>query len=270
MTTNINGNSNYSNYDLPGIFPACQLYSSTQLSCEDPAAQYQTLKIIQNTVRVPSSLYTMNLAALNIYQKPSLIYRNVNWNQMSDRKEPHYQAATVPSRGSSTKSTITRHRPGASTPGGRGCDIKHNSYDRYLGRLKGKGPVRRGVIPPNFGDPIVFNPAFPVYGGKTTKTSIVNGCNCPIDAPSSDEKVYEANISPIDFSYDIVFNVGTYVYATNAEGYYVQALVIAKSEDGYEYTVKYNDGTTATKSSFDLLIYFPCSTTNACATSIYE
>ena len=270
MTTNINGNSNYSNYDLPGIFPACQLYSSTQLSCEDPAAQYQTLKIIQNTVRVPSSLYTMNLAALNIYQKPSLIYRNVNWNQMSDRKEPHYQAATVPSRGSSTKSTITRHRPGASTPGGRGCDIKHNSYDRYLGRLKGKGPVRRGVIPPNFGDPIVFNPAFPIYGGKTTKTSIVNGCNCPIDAPSFDEKVYEANISPIDFSYEIAFNVGTYVYATNAEGYYVQALVIAKSEDGYEYTVKYNDGTTATKSSFDLLIYFPCSTTNACATSIYE
>ena len=270
MTTNINGNSNYSNYDLPGIFPACQLYSSTQLSCEDPAAQYQTLKIIQNTVRVPSSLYTMNLAALNIYQKPSLIYRNVNWNQMSDRKEPHYQPATVPSRGSSTRSTITRHRPGASTPGGRGCDIKHNSYDRYLGRLKGKGPVRRGVIPPNFGDPIVFNPAFPVYGGKTTKTSIVNGCNCPIDAPSFDEKVYETNVSPIDFSYDIVFNVGTYVYATNAEGYYVQALVIAKSEDGYEYTVKYNDGTTATKSSFDLLIYFPCSTTNACATSIYE
>jgi hypothetical protein len=270
MTTNINGNSNYSNYDLPGIFPACQLYSSTQLSCEDPAAQYQTLKIIQNTVRVPSSLYTMNLAALNIYQKPSLIYRNVNWNQMSDRKEPHYQAATVPSRGSSTKSTITRHRPGASTPGGRGCDIKHNSYDRYLGRLKGKGPVRRGVIPPNFGDPIVFNPAFPVYGGKTTKTSIVNGCNCPIDAPSSDEKVYETNISPIDFSYEIAFNIGTYVYATNAEGYYVQALVIAKSEDGYEYTVKYNDGTTATKSSFDLLIYFPCSTTNACATTIYK
>ena len=111
MTTNINGNSNYSNYDLQGIFPACQLYSSTQLSCEDPAAQYQTLKIIQNTVRVPSSLYTMNLAALNIYQKPSLVYRNVNWNQMSDRKEPHYQRVTVSSRGSSTKGTITRHRP---------------------------------------------------------------------------------------------------------------------------------------------------------------
>ena len=267
MTTNINGNSNYSNYDLQGIFPSCQLYSSTQLSCEDPAAQYQTLKIIQNTVRVPSSLYTMTLAALNIYQKPSLVYRNVNWNQMSDRKEPHYQRVTVSSRGSSTKGTITRHRPGASTPGGRGCDIKHNSYDRYLGRLKGKGPVRRGVIPPNFGEPIVFNPAFPIYGGKTTKTSIVSGCNC--DDSSNDSKIYEVNNSPIDFSYDVVFNIGTYVYATNLDGYYVQALVVGKSNDGFEYTVEYNDGTTATKSSYDLLIYFPCSTSNACASTIY-
>ena len=60
------------------------------------------------------------------------------------------------------------------------CDIKHNSYYRYLARLKGKGPVRRGVIPPQFGVPIVFNPAYPIYGGKTIKTNIVNHCNCPI------------------------------------------------------------------------------------------
>jgi len=41
-----------------------------------------------------------------------------------------------------------------------------------LNRLKGKGPVRRGVVPPTFGKPLPFNPAFPIYGGKTMKTSI--------------------------------------------------------------------------------------------------
>jgi len=47
-----------------------------------------------------------------------------------------------------------------------------------LNRLKGKAPMKRGIIPPNYGSKIHFNPAFPVYGGKTTKTNIVNGCNC--------------------------------------------------------------------------------------------
>jgi hypothetical protein len=32
------------------------------------------------------------------------------------------------------------------------------------------------VIPPAFGTPIPFNCAFPVYGSKTTTTSIVAGC----------------------------------------------------------------------------------------------
>ena len=73
------------------------------LTSNDPASQYQKQKIIQNTVRVPSSLYTMNLAALNVYQKPKSVYSlvdiagsnyvvspGVNWNQMSDRREPHH------------------------------------------------------------------------------------------------------------------------------------------------------------------------------------
>jgi hypothetical protein len=59
------------------------------------------------------------------------------------------------------------------SPGGVGVDIKHNSYDRYLNKIKGKAPLRRGVIPPNYGAQIPFNRAFPVYGGKTFKTSII-------------------------------------------------------------------------------------------------
>jgi hypothetical protein len=157
----------------------------TNLNSNTPKTQYIIQKIIQNTVRVPSSLYTMNLGALNVYEKPSLERQNVNWNQMSDRANPSQQQTYVPTKGctigsNSTKHTVTASRPGAQSPGGVGCDIKHNSYDRYLNRIKGKAPLRRGIIPPNFGVPVPFNRAFPIYGNKTTKTNIINNCDCPI------------------------------------------------------------------------------------------
>ena len=169
----------------------CTNYSSTR-----PEVLYHTLKVIQNQVRVPSSEYTMNIGALSVYQRPELQYQvipvsggsyylvppRVNWNQMSDRKEPHVQKVVTSSGstygGNSLRRSLVRMRPGAMSPGGIGVDIKHNSYDRYLNRLKGKAPLRRGIIPPNFGGFIPFNRAFPVYGGKTVKTNIVNGCSC--------------------------------------------------------------------------------------------
>ena len=139
----------------------------------------------------------MNLKALNAYQKPNtipetivlggldyIISPGVNWNQMSDRRMPHHQpnpsASGSNPGGNSVKRTITRLRPGALSPGGTGVDIKHNSYERYLNRIKGKAPLRRGVIPPNYGKEFIpFNPAYPIYGGKVIKTSLVSGCNCP-------------------------------------------------------------------------------------------
>lgn len=272
MTSETLDSINGINFDDTGLFeggeatlyPSCQLYSSTNLSCYDPASQYITLKKIQKTVRVPSTLYMSDLAALNVYQKPLRAFSNVNWNQMSDRKEPHVQPNLVVGgssyHGSSTKRTITRNRPGAGCPGGKGVDIKHNSYYRYLYRLKGKGPARRGLVPPNFGQPIVFNPAFPIYGGKTMKTSIVTGCDCPIDKPlidyKQDEELYKTLVAPLDFTYTKEFSVGTNVYATNSDGYYVHALVTAV--DGNIYTVQFDDGTTTQLSIDSLLVYFPC------------
>lgn len=94
-------------------------------------------KIIKNLVRVPSSLHTMNLATLSSYNKPVgplFVY----WNQMSDRPNASNQQTYVSSFGSSTKRSITRERPGSQSPGGVGCDIKHNSYNRYLNKLRGK------------------------------------------------------------------------------------------------------------------------------------
>lgn len=162
--------------------------TNTSVGGFTPAEQYQNLKLIQNTVRVPSSLYVANLGPLTAYKQPISDpvngFYGVCWNQMSDRPVPSVQRATIPTGSFSSMNrrhtSVTSSKPGSQTPGGIGCDIKHNSYDRYLNRLKGKGPMKRGVIPANFGKPIPFNPITRVYGGKTTKTNIISGCDCPI------------------------------------------------------------------------------------------
>jgi hypothetical protein len=146
-------------------------------------ANYQeiTQRIIQNTVRVPASLYMSDLGALNVYQSPDTQY-NVNWNQMSDRKVAHVQQTLIiggsTMHGSSTRRTITRLRPGACSPGGIGVDIKHNSYYRYLNRLKGKGPIRQQNKPTSVGSTTIFNRSNPVYGAKTMKYGIIQSCTC--------------------------------------------------------------------------------------------
>lgn len=157
--------------------------TSTKLTGNSPSQRYQRLKLIHNTVRVPSSIYTMNLGALNVYEEPDKKYRQgVNWNQMSDRKEPHIQHSTSSGGnpgGNSTKRSVTRLRPGALSPGGSGVDIKHNSYDRYLARIKGKKPLRQESTPAIFKEnDIPFNRANPIYGGKVFKLGIIDKCSC--------------------------------------------------------------------------------------------
>jgi hypothetical protein len=78
---------------------------------------------------IDESLYTSNLGPLHTYT-------GVCWNQMSDQPSPSIQPRITGSN--SLKGTIISSKPGSQTPGGAGCDIKHNSYDRYLNRLKGK------------------------------------------------------------------------------------------------------------------------------------
>jgi hypothetical protein len=233
-----------------------------------PADQYQKLKVIQDTVRVYGSLYAANLGPLTAYKKPISDPDNgfygVCWNQMSDRPVPSVQRASIPT-GYATAlnrrhTSVTSSKPGSQTPGGKGCDIKHNSYDRYLNRLKGKGPMRRGVVPPNFGKPIPFNPAFPVYGGKTMKTNIVDGCDCP------QEKTEEQNLRIYDnplwqpYPSSIYgFSVGSYVYAIQkGNDFYTRAIVVSKTEEGV-YTIKFDNGVIQTETNvYNLLIYFPC------------
>jgi len=235
----------------------------TNLNGNTPADQYQKLKLIQNTVRVPSSLYSANLGPLTAYKQPTTATYNVCWNQMSDRPVPSVQRVTVPTGQNnsmnSRRHSVTSSKPGCQTPGGKGCDIKHNSYDRYLNRLKGKGPMRRGVVPPTFGAPIPFNTAYPVYGGKTMKTSIIDGCDCPIDGNNTtqDERIYNDPLYQEVPQVPYGFNVGAYVYAIQAGNtFYTRAIVESKSDNNY--TIKFDNGIIETQNVDQVRIYFPC------------
>jgi len=151
---------------------------NSNLASNDPVSLYLKQKIIQNQVRTSSSLYTMALGGLTIYQPPSkdTIFNGVNWKQFSDRAIPHIQNAYI-SSSKSTRHSYTWLRPGSLSPGGVGVDQKFGSYARRLGQLKGKNSLRRGIVnPPDYAP---FNQAFPVYGGKSFKTNLVSGYNCP-------------------------------------------------------------------------------------------
>jgi hypothetical protein len=246
----------------------------TNLTSNTPANQYQIQKQIQNTVRVYSSLYTSNLGPLSAYKRP-ITDKNaglygVCWNQMSDRPVPSVQKATIPTGFANSlnnrHNSVTSSRPGCQTPGGVGCDIKHNSYDRYLNRLKAKGPLRRGYVPPGFGAPILFNPAFPIYGGKTVKTNIINGCDCPIQDKKSnllqDIHLYSDPLIQAEPSGTYAFQVGDYVYAIETgTNYYSKAIVIQVLSNN-QYLIEFvKDEQQETQNISQLLVYFPCNCT---------
>jgi hypothetical protein len=220
----------------------------TNLNSNTPSKQYQKLKLIQNTVRVDASLYTANLGPLNAYAPPNNSTYGVCWNQMSDRPMPSVQKSTIPTGFRNSLNTrhhsVTSSRPGCQTPGGVGCDIKHNSYDRYLNRLKGKGPLRKGVVPKNFGNHIQFNNAYPIYGGKTTKTSIVSSCDCPVKPDPNfieDSLLYNEPLVSYPNS-NVNFTVGMYVYAIqNGENYYKEAIIKTINPNRF-YTIEFSNG----------------------------
>jgi len=68
-----------------------------------------------------------------------LSYSKNNLRGQSDRALPSTKPTyiNVPTRGNSTKTTITSNKPGGMAPGGAGVDVKHGSYHRYLAKKKG-------------------------------------------------------------------------------------------------------------------------------------
>ena len=162
--------------DASGNQPDWFVYSKRCNGCSGgfAASADATQRRIQNTVRVSQSEYLENLAGLNVYTAPIAKYGLVNWNQGSDRAEPGQVHRNVPSHGAnSTKTSITRLRPGSCSAAGQGVDIKHGSYARYLARIKGRGPYRTQAQ---------SVPA--VEGNKTKKYGIAysypnDQCMCP-------------------------------------------------------------------------------------------
>ena len=170
-------------------------------------------KRINGTVRVSSSEYQMNkasgLSTQNVIfnrLQPKPVYDRddlnlLQWNQSSDRAFPSrfnkMMKVNVPSHGNSTKTSLTRHRPGAGAGGKQlGVDLKHNSYHRYLLKKKGLKPLRgeKQKIdpwnninpPPPHKSKAVFDKS--VQNNKWRKDSIVANMNlCSLD-PDSDCK----------------------------------------------------------------------------------
>jgi hypothetical protein len=251
----------------------CSRSCNKNLAGNDLASQYQRQKIIQNTVRVYASLYTMNLAGLSGYQKPLNVPQFVQqagtqyivpaktyWNQMSDRARPSNQVTKVASgaayHSSSTRHTITRNRPGAMSPGGIGVDIKHNSYNRYLNKIKGKAPLRRGAIN-------LSNISSPIYGGKFVKTSIINNCHCPEEDTDNkqDKLIYGSSESALQdkiLSMNYTFKIGDFVWAKKYEtdtNLYKAEIINIMDE---LYKVKFEDNIIINIPYCELTIYFEC------------
>ena len=265
VISNINSikKSNHTNIEIQCKIN-CSRNFNRNLAGNDLASQYQRQKIIQNTVRVYSSLYTMNLAGLSGYQKPLNVPQLVEqagthyivpaktyWNQMSDRARPSNQVTKVASGStSSTRHTITRNRPGAMSPGGIGVDIKHNSYNRYLNKIKGKAPLRRGVINSS-------NLLSPIYGGKIVKTSIINRCACT-DVSEQDKLIYNSNDNLQDkiLSVRYSFNIGDFVWAKQIDtdtNLYKGEIINIMDE---LYTVKFSENMIRNIPYCELIIYF--------------
>ncbi len=126
-------------------------------------------KRIWGQVRAASSIYTMNLSASTSAAAILANGKNANWNQMSDRVVASKQPVLIPTHGNSLRSTLTSNKPGASTPGGKGVDVKHDSYARFLNRKKAS------VVKTQTNNIA----SKPLYGNKTKQTGLLaNSINC--------------------------------------------------------------------------------------------
>lgn len=226
-----------------------------------PAVQYATQKRIQNTVRVQAGLYTDTMASLAGYDNGIPQYPgSLLWNNMSDRTHKHVQKAVVASGGqyttSSTKHSITRLRPGAMSPGGAGCDIKHGSYDRHLNRLKGRSILRAAAVPANYGE---TQQPQQTTGNKTLATGIVAGCNCPQTTETNDPAPTLFPNDVYDVSYQYAVNQHVYAKRRDDHNLYAEAYIIALPSPGYATVLFVSDGAIqADTPLLELLPWFAC------------
>jgi hypothetical protein len=107
--------------DLPFEEPPLKLFRRCSGCINKMDLQFQRQKVIDNQVRRNSSLQT------------SIIASN---NYCSDSKS--VTKRNVPTRGNSTKYSITALKPGSMSARGKGVHVKHASYQRRMLNLKQK------------------------------------------------------------------------------------------------------------------------------------
>ena len=116
--------------------------SRNELGCNISINNADLIKTnkIWKRVQMPSSKHILRLSTLTSTSDQSNYFKNNKkpLNRPSDRAYPSMQTLIVPSHGNSTKGTLTSNRPGASSSGGQGVDVKHGSYARYLAKKKMK------------------------------------------------------------------------------------------------------------------------------------
>ena len=102
---------------------------------------------------------------------------------MSDRREAHGMRnahgmlyTNVPTRGNSLRSSVTSCKPGSMAPGGKGVDVKHGSYARYLGKLKSRNIVSDETQ--QIVSSIAGARTRPAMNNKQYRFSIINTTNC--------------------------------------------------------------------------------------------
>lgn len=171
-TATNNCNCDYNQYIQPSSYTVFQCVSCSTCKSDITCSKEITQKRIWNQVRVPSSMYSMNIGSLTSAAERLQHGPFTNWNQRSDRQNASIQTAVHPSHGNSRRSSLTSNRPGTCAPGGEGVDIKHDSYARYLNRKKA-GNLKTQAIDTRTSKPI--------YGNKTYATNLVAtsiDCNC--------------------------------------------------------------------------------------------
>ena len=106
----------------------CVYDETVNYVCTNPRP-LQNQQRIWRQVRTSADMYTANMSAV-VAAKSQVPLALQLTLQLAK------QNVVVPSHGNSVRATLTRARPGASSPGGEGVNKKHDSYARYLSKRK--------------------------------------------------------------------------------------------------------------------------------------
>ena len=196
------------------VLPLYQPYRC--IGCVQDISTNRNLKTIERRIQNQTGVYESQYADIlgaftiatdyldlsanpnGVARQASMVWGNkFNLRNQSDRREVSRTGVSipknltgstdyvnVPSHGNSTKSTVTGNKPGAMTPGGYGVDVKHGSYARYLGKLKG-----RTLALPNLGDISHNVPTYPNDPGCT-----YTGVKKPVCRTSMNNKMWHFSL----------------------------------------------------------------------------